>query len=171
MDFFELAKARYSVRSFQRRPVEQEKIQKILEAGALSPTACNNQPQRYYVIQSAEAMEKLKKCTDYTFGAPLAILVCYDRSKSWKRSGRDNADSGETDASIATTQMMLALVELGLGSTWVGSLDPDEVIRQFELDGNIVPHALLPIGYPAEDAQPAPMHDQRKSVRSTAVFL
>ncbi len=78
MDFLELAKERYSVRIYSDEPVEEEKINKILEAGRIAPTAHNNQPQRIYVIQSKEAREKVKKCTRFSFNAPIILLLCYN---------------------------------------------------------------------------------------------
>lgn len=106
MDFLELAKERYSVRKFSDKKVEREKLDAILEAGRCAPTAVNYQPQRVLVLESPEALEKLKGCTPYHFHAPLALLVCYDREASWKRSF-DNCDMGAVDAAIVTTQMML----------------------------------------------------------------
>jgi len=170
MDFFELLKQRYSVRKFSDMKVEDEKINKILEAGRLAPTACNFQPQRYIVIKSAEGLEKLKKCTKYTFGAPMAILVCYNKKESWKRS-YDRADSGETDASIAVTQMMLSLVGMGLGSTWVGYFDPAAIRSEFGIPENLIPHALLPIGYPADDARPSSGHGQRRPLSEVTQYV
>ena len=78
MDFLELAKNRYSERYFDPRPVEREKLDRILEAGRVVPTACNYQPQRFYLIRSEEAMKKLKTVTRFHYNAPLFILVCYD---------------------------------------------------------------------------------------------
>ena len=78
MSFFELASERYSERYFDPRPVEQEKIDKILEAGRTSPTACNYQPQRIYVMQSEEALKKVRSIRVSHFNAPLMMLVCYD---------------------------------------------------------------------------------------------
>ncbi len=65
MDFFELAQNRYSERFFDPRPVEQEKLDKILEAGRIVPTACNYQPQRFYVLRSTEALAKAKTVTPF----------------------------------------------------------------------------------------------------------
>ena len=79
MDFFELTKARYSVRKYADRPVEQDKLDKILAAGANAPTAKNQQPQRIYVLQSAEAIEKIRGITRCAFDAPVVLLVCGDR--------------------------------------------------------------------------------------------
>ncbi len=67
MDFISLAKNRYSVRKFISKPVEEEKIRRILHAGHLAPTATNAQPQRILVIQSGEAISKLEECTSLQF--------------------------------------------------------------------------------------------------------
>lgn len=160
MDFLELAKKRYSVRQFSDRKVEKEKLNLILEAARLAPTACNFQPQRLLVIESEESLNKLKDCTPYHFNTPLTILVCYDNKVSWKRK-YDNAESGEVDASIVTTQMMLEITNLGLGSTWVGSFDPEKIKLAFNLPKNFIPVSLLPIGYESEDSEPNPNHEKR----------
>lgn len=116
MDLMNLFKERHSVRKFSDKKVEKEKIDAILEAGRLAPTAVNFQPQRICVLESDESLLKLKDCTRYHFDAPLAIIVCYDNTVSWKRS-YDNKDMGEVDASIVATHMMLEVTNLGLGTT------------------------------------------------------
>lgn len=160
MNFAQLAEARYSVRKFDTRKVEAEKVEAILRVGRIAPTACNNQPQRILVIDDAAGMAKLALCTSYTFGAPMAFLVCYDRSKSWVRSF-DNDNSGEVDASIATTHMMLQAADLELGTTWVGYFDPVKVKKEFALPEAVVPVAILPLGYPAAAAKPASLHAKK----------
>lgn len=157
MNFEQLAESRYSVRSFEERPVEQEKIDLILKAGRNAPTAANRQPQRILVINTADAMDKLKKCTKYTFGAPLAFLICCDTEMAWVRP-YDEDNSGVVDATIATTQMMLQAHDLGLGTTWVGHFDPKMVVAAFGLPESFTPVAVLPTGYPAADSQPSPKH-------------
>ena len=168
MDFLELAKKRYSVRKFREKPVESEKLDLVLQAGLLAPTACNNQPERILVVDDAGKLEQLKKCTPYTFGAPVVLMVCYDRSKSWKR-GYDGDDSGAVDAAVVTTHLMLETAALGLGCTWVGSFDPAAVRREFSLPQELVPVALLPLGYPETDAAPSAQHG-RRNPREEIVF-
>ena len=92
MSFRKLAQERYSVRKFSNRPVEKDVIDSILEIGSLAPTAVNYQPQRILVIQSREALAKLKHCTPYHFSAPVALLVCYDRIAAWKRDAEQGDD-------------------------------------------------------------------------------
>ena len=113
-DFITLAASRFSVRSFSDRKIEQEKITSILRAGQATPTACNRQPQKIYVLQSAQALETLQKCKYSHFGETLAFLVCYDSSLCWTRDF-DGKASGEIDASIVATHMMLEAWQLGIG--------------------------------------------------------
>ena len=85
MDFERLAAERYSVRDFAPDPVEEWKIEKILEAAKTAPTAVNFQPQKLYVVKSQDAMARLTAIRP-VFGAPLAIIICYDDTRSWKNS-------------------------------------------------------------------------------------
>lgn len=170
MDFLKLAENRYSMRKFSTKEVEQEVLDQILEAGRIAPTAHNNQPQRIYVLRSREALEKLGQCTECTFGAPLALVICYEYDESWKRS-YDYANSGETDASIVTAHMMLMAASLGVGSTWVAYFNPVAVRETYELPMSVVPHAILPLGYPAENAKPSRLHADRKPMEETVTYL
>lgn len=157
MNFIELAKERFSVREFSPRPVEDEKIKKILDAAKVAPTAVNYQPQKLYVIKSTEAMEKLAGCRNI-FGAPLAVIICYDDTLSWKNSRDNGHDSGEVDASIVTTHMMLQAWELGIGSCWIGAFNPQEISEAFGIPANEHPVAILPLGYPADGCKPSDRH-------------
>ena len=170
MDFQTLAQERYSVRQFSDRRVEKDVLEKILHAGHVAPTACNKQPQRIYVLQRPEAVEKMRKCTVCHFDAPMGLLICYDKTISWKRS-YDGQDSGWVDASIVATHMMLAAHELGVGTTWVMYFSPESAIAEFHLPENIVPVALLPMGYPAPDAQPSAMHAQFRPEKDIVTVL
>lgn len=170
MDLMNLLKERYSVRNFSDKKVEKEKINAILEAGRVAPTAVNFQPQRILVLESEESLAKLKECTRYHFDAPAAFLICYDNKVSWKRA-YDNKDMGEVDASIVATQMMLEITNLGLGTTWVGHFDPAAVIEKFEIPENIIPVALFPVGYPANDSVPNPRHKERLELQEIVKFV
>ena len=162
MDFQTLIKQRYSVRNFAARPVEEEKLQKILEAGRLAPTACNKQPQRIYVLESQSALAKIRQAVTYAFNAPLVLMICVNEDVAWKNSREPGYSSGEMDACIACTQMMLQAAELGLGTVWVRGYSTEDVTRVFPLPLGERLICLLPLGYPAEDSRPAPQHDQRQ---------
>lgn len=165
MDFQELATARYSLRKFDPRPVEQEKLDMILEAGRNAPTAHNLQPQRFFVLRTAEALEKADACMGCHFHPPVIIAVGYDPSVSWHRE-YDGKDHGEIDAAIAVTQMMLQAADLGLGTTYVGWFEPDHLLEAFPEMAGLNMIALLPLGYPAETAHPARLHAQREPMET-----
>ena len=167
MTFQELAHARYSVRSFQDMPIGEEKMKLILEAGRVAPTACNNQPQKIYVARSAEARKKLASVCRCTFDAPVILVVCYDRSRDWKNKLQPGYESGETDAAIVCTHMMLQAFELGIGSCWVGYFNANDVSLALGLPENLTVSALLPMGYPAENAAPLPLHTQYRDFADT----
>ncbi len=165
MDFLQMAKDRYSERRFEQTPVEQEKLDRILEAGRISPTARNLQPQRFYIIRSEEAKAKVREATRYHYHAPLSILVCYDKNETWKNPADRNFkdyDSGEQDASISATHMMFAAWEIGVHSVWVRDFDSKKMAEVFGLPDNIIPAVLLPMGYPQEGSEPNKWHFSKK---------
>ena len=163
MDFLNLAKKRYSCRSFLKKKVEKEKVEKILEAGRVAPTAVNFQPQRILVLDDEEKLSRLNECTKYGWGAPIVMVICYDKTISWKRQ-YDNKDEGIVDASIVATHMMLEIQDLGLGTTWIGSFDPEKVREIYKIPENLEIISLMPVGYPAEDAKPSSSHEKRNSM-------
>ncbi len=171
MDFLALAKERYSVRSFKQEPIEDNKLAKIIEAGRVAPTACNNQPQKIYIVKSEEYRKKLASVCRCTFDAPVILVVCYDKERSWKNKRMPGYQSGETDAAIVCTHMMLEAWELGIGSCWVGMFGSDEVKQALGLPENLVVSALLPIGYPTDDAKPLDLHSQFREIDDTIAEL
>ena len=134
MDFLELSKKRHSVLNYQKKDVPIEVINKILECVV---------PSKYYV--------------------PLAFLVCYDKNVCWTRSF-DEKPSGEIDASIVTTHMMLEATDLGLGSIWVMYWNPETMKKEFELPDQYEPVALLITGYAEENVEPHKGHFIRKEI-------
>ena len=167
--FLELAADRCSVRKFKDVPVEKEKLDKILQAGRIAPTACNYQPQRVLVINTPEGLEKLKKCTSCHFNAPLALLTFVNTDECWQRQ-YDGQTSEFVDGSIVTTHMMLEAAELGIGSCWVMWFDPEAVRREFNVPEDLVPVSLLPMGYPADGYQPSPKHSQIRPAEETVIY-
>ncbi len=159
MSFMDLAKARYSVRKFSDKPVEEEKLKAILEAAKVAPTAKNNQPVKVYVIRSADALEKINRVSPCIYGAKLVLMVCYDPDKAYRSGLNPGINGGDVDAAIVCTHMMLEAADLGLGSCWVARFSRADAHRAFELPENIVPVALLPVGYAAKDAVPSPRHE------------
>ena len=167
MDFTELAKARYSVRKFDPRPIEDEKLRAILEVGNAAPTAKNQQPQRVYVVKSPENLEKLRGLTRCHYDAPVILLFAYDATEEWQNPLEAGVHSGPQDVSIVATHIMLKAWELGVGSVWVNVFPPTETKRVMGLPENEVPLLLMPIGYPADDAAPGPNHAACKPLSAT----
>ncbi len=145
MGFLELAKKRFSVRSFKAAPVENEKLVKILTAGNIAPTAANRQPFKILVVQSKEGLKKVEK-TAHIYGAPLIFIVCANHSQAWVRPF-DNYNLADTDASIVTTHMMLAAADLDLGSLWIGYFNPYILCQNFNIKSDLTPLNLLAVGY------------------------
>ena len=168
--FFELAKNRYSVRAYKDTPVEEEKLTKILEAGLLAPTARNSQPQKIYVVKTEENLKKLAAVTPCTFNAPTVLVVCYDENLACRGKVFDGYSYGETDAAIVCAHMMLEAADLGVGSCWVGWFNEDEVREALDLPRNIRVRELMPLGYAADTAKPAPMHDQSRSLDDVVIY-
>lgn len=169
MTFLELAKARYSVRSFNPRPVEEEKLDLILRAAQAAPSASNYQSTRILVIAKEADLKKFAYMSRSIFGAPMALIVCADTSVAWVR-GYDKLNHAGADACIAATHIMLQATELGLGTTWISSFDPALLRKQFELPENIAPICILPLGYPAADAAPGERHENRKPLQETVFY-
>lgn len=165
MSYLDLMVERYSVRDFFDKEISDDDLNKILEAGRLSPTAVNLQPEFIYIIKSKEALDKLRKATRMAYNAPLGLLVCYDENQSWKnRNDRTGVhDSGEIDAAIVATNMMNEATELGIGSLWARGYDTQALIDAFGIPENIKPVCLLMLGY--SKSMPSEKHFQRKSTK------
>ena len=160
MDFITIAKTRCSIRSYTDQKVEPEKLEKILEAAHVAPTAANLQPVHLIVVQSEEGLAKIGKAAGI-YGAPLAIIVCADHNKAWVRPF-DQKQTGDIDTSILTDHMMLQATELGLGSVWVCYFKPDVLRQEFDLPTSLEPVNILAIGYAGENFADPERHSQTR---------
>jgi nitroreductase len=160
MDFLELSKLRYSVRAYRPDPVEDSKLQQVLEAARLAPTAANRQPFQLIVIHTAGRQEELKRLyhREWFSQAPLVIGICTLPSTAWVR--RDGKNYADVDATIAMDYLILAAAALGLGTCWVAAFDPAAAREILQLPELVEPIAFTPLGYPAD--QPIPK--KRKSL-------
>ena len=113
MELKKVIKVRFSCKKYSDRQVEDEKIQAILEAGRLAPTAKNLQEQRIYVVQSPEALAKIDTVTPCRYNAPTVLVVAYDRDNVFTYPG-EKRDSGTEDATIVATHMILAAADEGV---------------------------------------------------------
>ena len=166
MSFLDLAKKRYSCRKLSAKPVEEEKLQKILEAGNLAPTAVNKQPFHIWVLKSEEAMQKVSQTTSFIFGAPVVFVVGSKAEGAFVRSF-DKKNFADVDA----THMMLEIEALGLGTTWVGHFNAPKLKELFPEMADYELVAIFPVGYPAEDAKPSARHAERAGIEMIADWL
>ena len=165
----ELMRERYSVRKFSEKEIEPEKLDKILEAGRIAPTAKNSQPQRVYAVKSPEAMDRLKAGSPCLYGAPVVLVVAYEDSEVFHRRDGSGKDSGDQDASIVGTHMMLEAWSLGVGSCWVNMFDEAVVREALALPSSQHVVFLLPIGYP--DMGPSARHADKKPLEETTFIV
>lgn len=168
MNLLELIKSRYSVRSYANQPVEEEKLNYIMESVRLAPSAVNFQPWKFYIVKSDEAKAKIHQCytREWFATAPLYIIACADHTQSWKRR-HDGKDHADVDISIAVEHICLAATEQGLGTCWVCAFDPATCKSLFELPEHIEPIALIPLGYPADEAK----EKSRKTMEEIVEYL
>ena len=154
MEFFELIKKRYSVRAYKSEPVEEKKIQQILEAANLAPTAANKQPFRFIVINNKGREDELKRIyhREWFWTAPVVICACALPNLAWSR--RDDKDYSEVDTTIAMDHLILAAADLGLGTCWIAAFDPAEARAILGLPEDVEPVAFTPLGYPADEWKP-----------------
>ena len=163
MEFNDVLNRRYSCRAFAARGVEQEKVERILEAGRIAPTAVNKQPVHIWAVSNPATLEAIKGVTRSNYGAPLILVVGCRPADAWVRR-YDGKNGAEVDAAIVATYLMLAAENEGLATLWVGSFDP-ALLRDI-LPGtegyDLV--AMINVGYPSADSQPSPMHSERKTI-------
>lgn len=152
MKFTDLVQTRYSVRNYLDKYVEREKLEQLLDAARLAPSAVNFQPWKFYVLRDGEKFKKVAASyhREWFKSAPVYIVVCKDSAQSWKRA-IDNKDHGDIDVAIAIDHLTLRAVELGLGTCWVCNFDPEICRDALSLPSNLEPVALLPIGYPSDN--------------------
>jgi nitroreductase len=163
MEFFELVKQRRSVRVFARRVVEDDKLQQILRAANLAPSAGNLQAYEIYVVKEPEqraALAAAAYAQDFLRDAPVVLVFCTHPARSeprYRERGRQLYSL--QDASIACTFAMLAVADLGLATVWVGAFSDEAVWKTIGSPEGVQPVAMLPIGYAGES--PAPTSRRR----------
>ena len=172
MDFLQLAKERFSCRSFSDKAVEPEKLDAILAAGLAAPTAVNKQPYHIWLIKSETAYAEVTKAALFPFvpQCHVALVVGSLPEAGWVREA-DGKPFADVDAAIVATHLLLAIQDQGLRTTWVGRFDPAVLKAAFP---EMAPYnliAIFPIGYPAEDGVPSARHSVRRSKEEAVTVL
>ena len=170
MEFKEVIKNRYSCKKYCDRQVEVEKLEAVLNAGRLAPTAKNLQEQHIYVIQSAEGLAKIDAVTPCRYGAPTVLVVAFDKNNVFTYPG-GKRDSGVEDATIVATHMILAAADEGVDSCWINFLDPEKLAEGLGLPENEEILMVMDLGYAAEGAGPLPNHENRKDLSETVTYM
>ena len=161
MEFEKVIKDRFSTRSFKNEMVSDELINKVLEIARSAPTAKNQQPQKVFVVKSEEGIKKIDQISPCRYNAPVVLLICSDKSIAWTK---ENYSTYEMDATIFGTHLILSATNFGLNSVWVEMFDKQKTKELFELENNIEPICLIPIGYKNDDFNPSPLHYSRKEL-------
>jgi nitroreductase len=155
---FETIFARRSIRQFvDGKPVEREKIVKLLEMAMAAPSACNIQPWEFIVISEQETINKIKGMIfQGNYNTPLIFVVCGNpKFILWEN------DIGKTDCAAAIENMLLAATAMDLGSVWIGSFNPDDVKKLLSIPKNVHPVGIVYFGYPAENPGPRTQYTEQ----------
>jgi nitroreductase len=152
MDVYEAITKRCSVRSYQERPVEQDKLLRVLEAGRLSPSARNAQNRKFVVTKDPATRQALEKACGQAFvgQAPVVIAVVTTEPKRIMYCG---VPAGPVDCAIAIDHMTLAAVAEGLGTCWVGHFEQDACRKVLDVPDDAQIIEMLTLGYPAADVK------------------
>jgi nitroreductase len=167
MEFSELIRKRYSVRAYKPDPVEEEKLEQVLEAARLAPTAANRQPFQLIVIPTAGHEAGLRRIysREWLLQAPLVICACAITEQGWVRM--DGKPYTDVDVSIAMDHLILAATDLGLGTCWIAAFDPAAAREVLNLPYGVEPVAFTPLGYPADQLRAK----QRKALSDLVRYL
>ena len=161
MEFEDIIRKRTSVRKFSNTKLEQEKLNKILEAGRLAPTAKNSQPIKIYIVNSNEGLEKIDKASRCRYGAQTVLIVCGNKDEAYHKG---DYTTYEMDSCIVATHIMLEATNLGVDNIWVESFDENILKEEFEIPNELTPVLLMPLGYKTEDCPMNPLHAKRKAL-------
>lgn len=167
MNFLDLVKKRYSVRSYLPRAIEADKMNYIMECVRLAPSAVNYQPWHFSIVTDAEKLAALKSTypREWIQTASCIIVACTDHQEAWHRK-MDGKDHADVDIAIAVEHLCLAAAEQGLGTCWVCNFDASRCKEVLSLPESWEPAVLIPIGYATEEAVP----EKRRKTLNEIVF-
>ena len=168
--FMRILESRYSCHAFSSYPVSDAKLNMILEAGRLAPSAKNLQPTRIWVVKSEEALERLHKVHP-CYGAPVVLIVGCRNEEAWVRDC-DGINAAKTDAAIVLTHLMLTATDAGLANMWIWDFNPGKIREALPETQDHGIYGLLAIGYPADgEGQPTELHSVRKPLEQMVITL
>ena len=167
MEFTELINNRYSVRKYLAKPIEQEKLDKVLEAARIAPTAKNLQQFKIFVIPTDKYKENLLKIyqREWFVEAPLVLLICGASQGNWVRG--DGKNYNDIDVTIAMDHLILEATNQGLGTCWIGAFDCETAKKELSLPIGFEPIIFTPLGYFEKE----PKEKKRKSLEALIEYL
>jgi len=156
MEFYDVIRSRRSIRAYRSDPVEQEKLERIMEAARRAPSAANRQPLYFYVVRDEETRAALLEAysQQWLADAPVIICACHRPDDAWRRS--DGKSYADVDLTIAMDHLILAATAEGLGTCWIGAFKPEPLRRVLGIPCELEPVALTPLGYPEEEPSERP---------------
>jgi nitroreductase len=172
MEYTDLIQTRESIRNYDpNRPVPEEILLKILDAGRLAPSACNYQPWKFLLISSHDMLEKVRDCypREWFKDAPHIVVSVGLRDQAWIRS-YDGYNSIETDVAIAMTHIILAAENEGVGTCWIAAYNPALLREALNIDGNRQIFGITPLGYPRQGFRKT-LIKKRKPLEEIVEFL
>ncbi len=170
MDFIDLAKKRFSSRSYSPEKVDRDLLLSVLNAGRIAPSAANKQPWIFILVTDPESLRKLAGIYDRSWfeTAPAAIVICGDHRQSWKRS--DGKDHCDIDIAIATDHITLAATDYGLATCWICNFDKEKCAEVVNLPDHLEPIVILSIGYALDNKAPNRHTEDRKPLDKIVYF-
>ncbi|MBQ6283084.1 MAG: nitroreductase family protein [Bacilli bacterium] len=167
MEFEDIIRKRTSVRKFSDTKIDKEKLDKILEAGRLAPTAKNNQPFKIYVVNSENGLMKIDNASRCRYGAKTVLIICGNKDQAYHKG---DYSTYEMDSCIVATHMMLEATNIGVDNIWIESFDENILRNEFNIPNEYIPVCLLPLGYKSVDCPINPLHEKRKNIEDIVVY-
>ena len=168
MEYEKVIKERTAVRRFKEIPINKQDLHRILLAGNLAPTAKNLQPQRIFVVETKEGLEKIDKVSPCRYHAQTVLMICSDKNIAFQKGEHSTY---EMDACIVATHMMLEATNLGIDNIWIEMFDSKKLKEEFNLEKNIEPICLIPLGYRTDDYKENPTHNIRKNINEIVKYI
>ena len=167
MEFEEIIRRRTATRKFSEKELEEDKLNKILEAGRVAPTAKNIQPFKIYVVNKEEGLKKIDQSSRCRYGAKTVLIVCGNKEEAYHKG---DYSTYEMDSTIVATHMILEATNLEVDNIWVKSFDESILRKEFNIPKEFIPVCLLPLGYKEGDCPKNPLHEIRKSIQELVEY-
>lgn len=168
MELFEAIQNRRSIRQFKKQDIPEEAVNKLIEAARLTPTAGNAQPYQLVIVRQEEQKQRLSKAANgqkQVAAASVVFVVCADQKRAKETYGNRGKDLYcLQDTAAVTMSMMLTATSLGLGTCWVGAFNDGDVKKVVNAPKDVLPVAMIPVGYPDEYPAASPRRNASEFV-------